>query len=78
VNMLNEKRIAGAVLDVTAAEPLPSDHPLWDCENTILSQHSGGGNIEEFDGIASFFIENFKRYKSGQLLENVVQLERGY
>jgi glyoxylate/hydroxypyruvate reductase len=78
VNMLNEKRIVGAVLDVTAAEPLPSDHPLWDCENTILSQHSGGGNIEEFDGIASFFIENFKRYKSGQPLENVVQLERGY
>jgi phosphoglycerate dehydrogenase-like enzyme len=78
VRMLHGKKIAGAVLDVTAAEPLPADHPLWDCENTILSQHSGGGNIEEFDGIAAFFIANFKRYKAGQPLANVVQLERGY
>lgn len=78
VKAIQDNKIAGAVLDVTAAEPLPADHPLWLCQNTILSQHSGGGNIEEFDGIASFFISNFKRYKAGDALLNVVQLDRGY
>jgi phosphoglycerate dehydrogenase-like enzyme len=28
-----------AALDVTEPEPLPSDHPLWDCPNTIISPH---------------------------------------
>ena len=78
VKILQEKKIGGAVLDVTAAEPLPVEHPLWSCENTVLSQHSGGGNIEEFDGIAAFFIANFKRYKAGEPLKNVVRLDRGY
>ena len=78
VETLQQKMIAGAVLDVTAMEPLPGDHPLWNCPNTILSQHSGGGNVEEFDGIADFFIDNFKLFKSGQPLKNVVELNRGY
>lgn len=78
VKALNERAIAGAVLDVTAEEPLPPGHPLWSCPNTILSQHSGGGNVEEFDGIADFFINNFKRFKSGEPLKNIVELNRGY
>ena len=78
VEALEKKIIAGAVLDVTAQEPLPADHPLWSCPNTILSQHSGGGNIEEFDGIADFFIANFKRFKSGEPLKNIVELNKGY
>lgn len=29
-----------AALDVTEPEPLPSDHPLWDCAGAIVSPHS--------------------------------------
>ncbi|WP_326567406.1 NAD(P)-dependent oxidoreductase [Amycolatopsis rhabdoformis] len=29
-----------AALDVTDPEPLPGDHPLWTCTNTIISPHS--------------------------------------
>lgn len=28
-----------AALDVTDPEPLPEDHPLWDCPGTIISPH---------------------------------------
>lgn len=28
-----------AALDVTEPEPLPADHPLWDCPGTIISPH---------------------------------------
>ncbi|RYY20384.1 MAG: D-2-hydroxyacid dehydrogenase [Chitinophagaceae bacterium] len=78
VDALMNKRIAGAVLDVTAQEPLPSGHPLWDCPQTILTQHSGGGNLTELEGIVAMFITNFKNFESDRQLMNTVELERGY
>lgn len=78
VNALMEHKIGGAVLDVTAEEPLPAGHPLWDCPNTILTQHSGGGNITEYHGIAHFFVENLKRFRNNEPLKNRVNFERGY
>ncbi len=56
VEALVQRRIGGAVLDVTAEEPIPAGHPLWNCPNTILSQHSGGGNITEYSGIVQLFL----------------------
>lgn len=41
VKVLQEKRIAGAGLDVFDLEPLPLDHPLRDLENVTLSPHLG-------------------------------------
>lgn len=78
VDALMHRRIGGAVLDVTIKEPLPDDHPLWNCPNTILSQHSGGGNVSEYDGIVDFFLENFKNFKENKPLKNRVELSRGY
>ena len=78
VKALLDKRIAGAVLDVTAQEPLPADHPLWACPQTILTQHSGGGNLTELEGIVAMFITNFRNFESDRQLMNTVQLARGY
>ena len=78
VAALQERRIGGAVLDVSWSEPLPEDHPLWACENTILSQHSGGGSMEEFAGRLEIFLSNLKRFQSGLPLENVIDPGRGY
>lgn len=78
IDALNEGKLGGAVLDVTAEEPIPADHPLWDCRNTILSQHSGGGNVSEYFGIAQFFLENLERFKKNIPLKNPVDFGRGY
>ncbi|MHA4845358.1 D-2-hydroxyacid dehydrogenase [Flavitalea antarctica] len=78
VDALMSNRIAGAVLDVTAQEPLPASHPLWDCPQTILTQHSGGGNLTELEGIVAMFITNFKNFENNRSLMNTVRLERGY
>lgn len=78
IKVLQERRIGGAVLDVHWLEPLPEDHPLWSLENTVLTQHTGGGIRDEFAGRLDVFRGNLKRYKKGQPLENIVDLGRGY
>ena len=54
---LNQKTIAGAVLDVFDDEPLDSNSPLWDFENVIITPHNsfvGENNNERmFDLIYS-------------------------
>lgn len=42
VEALNGEAIAGAALDVTTPEPLPSDSPLWDMKNVIITPHDAG------------------------------------
>lgn len=41
VDILRNKRIAGAGLDVFDIEPLPLDHPLRKLDNVTLSPHTG-------------------------------------
>jgi phosphoglycerate dehydrogenase-like enzyme len=78
VNALMQGKLGGAVLDVTAEEPIPADHPLWDCPNTMLSQHSGGGNLTEYQGIAELFMENLQAFKANRPLKNRIDLSKGY
>ena len=78
VDFLQQKKLGGAVLDVTWQEPLPPDHPLWTCPRTFLLQHTGGGYQEELLDKARIFLANFARFQNGQPLENVVNLARGY
>jgi D-3-phosphoglycerate dehydrogenase len=40
VKALQNKKIAGAGLDVFNEEPVPADHPLLKLENVILTPHS--------------------------------------
>lgn len=40
VAALENNSIAGAGLDVTAPEPLPDGHRLWDLDNVIITPHS--------------------------------------
>ena len=78
IEALQTKKIAGAVLDVTEIEPLPIDNPLWNMENVILTQHSGGGQMSEEEGKLKAYIENVGRFFNNEPLLNIVNLERGY
>ncbi|MGQ0619428.1 MAG: D-2-hydroxyacid dehydrogenase [Panacagrimonas sp.] len=78
VEMLQAARLGGAVLDVTRREPLPADDPLWQCPNTLLTQHSSGGSADEVPGKNTFFLDNLGCYLRGAPLANVVDLSRDY
>lgn len=75
---LQSGHVAGAVLDVTAAEPLATDNPLWHLPNVVLTQHTGGGQPQEDEGKIEQFLRNLNRFLNGEPLENAVELTRGY
>ena len=70
--------LRGAALDVFATEPLPSDSPLWDLPNVLVSPHSASTAAEENEVLTDLFLDNLHRYRAGQPLRNVYQRELGY
>jgi phosphoglycerate dehydrogenase-like enzyme len=76
VTALNEGEIAAAVLDVTAKEPLPQDHPFWTTPNLLLSFHTSAISYPE--NITELFVENYQLYVQEKPLKYRVDFERGY
>ena len=86
-NLINEKHlikklknngIKGAILDVTAEEPLRKNNPLWSCPNLILTQHTGGGYKDEIMDKVNFFLDNFQRYLKKSKVLNKINPLKGY
>jgi phosphoglycerate dehydrogenase-like enzyme len=78
VRALREGWIAGAGLDVTEEEPLPSESPLYSMRNVILTPHISGNSIHYDARLAVLFADNLKRFRSGQQLQNQYEPSRGY
>jgi phosphoglycerate dehydrogenase-like enzyme len=80
IRALQQRRIAGAALDVFEVEPLPPDHPFYDMENVLLSPHCTDRTRDPdwLDLSMQCFIDNFWRYTRGEKLENVVDKKAGY
>lgn len=72
IDALRDQRIRGAALDVFEAEPLPADHPLWQLDNVLISPHTADHTADAHVRAVQFFIENLKRFRAGESLENVV------
>ena len=79
VTALQTNAIAAAFLDVTTPEPLPADHPLWSLDNAHISMHlSGRAQDKMFVRSAERFFENLERYRKGEPLLPLVNLDLGY
>lgn len=78
IRALDEGWIGGAGLDVFATEPLPADSRLWELPNVIYSPHVAGYMEGYGAGVTELFLENLRRYISGEKLLNVVSKKKGY
>jgi phosphoglycerate dehydrogenase-like enzyme len=78
VKALKEKWIAGAGLDVFPVEPPPSNHPIFDLPNVVMTAHTSGWGVERQTRLVDLFAENVRRYANGQPLLNVVDKMAGY
>ncbi|MGP1282086.1 MAG: D-2-hydroxyacid dehydrogenase [Parasphingopyxis sp.] len=76
---LENKAIGGAVLDTVSPEPLPADDPLWNAPNLFITSHmSGNATTRMFERAAQRFIGNLERYRKGEDMISVVDLDLGY
>jgi phosphoglycerate dehydrogenase-like enzyme len=78
VKALREGWIAGAGLDVFPQEPPPSDHPIFDCPNVVMTMHTSGWGPDRQIRLIALFAENVRRFAGGLPLANVVDKEQGY
>jgi phosphoglycerate dehydrogenase-like enzyme len=78
IHALQEKRIAGAGLDVFEQEPLPADSPLWLMPNVIITTHAAGASPPTGERSFQIFCENLRRFVAGEPLINVVDKRAGF
>jgi phosphoglycerate dehydrogenase-like enzyme len=80
IRALQQKRIAGAALDVFEEEPLSPDSPLWDMENVLISPHCTDRTRDPdwLDLTMQCFLDNFQRYVKSEPLMNLVDKRAGY
>ncbi|MFC8420267.1 hydroxyacid dehydrogenase [Streptomyces sp. NPDC057236] len=65
-----------AVLDVTDPEVLPPDHPLWECDNVLLTPHLAGSQGNEWRRLADLALSEIARWTSKEGFLHPVRRER--
>lgn len=63
---LRSKQIAGAAIDVYDIEPLPTDHPIRQLDNVILTGHTGYVVKELYEVAYGQAIENIQAWQKGK------------
>ncbi len=78
IDALVDGRVGFAALDVTYVEPLPSDSPLWDLPNVLISPHTAAISSHEPRLITELFAANATAFLDGLPLKNVVNTVEFY
>jgi D-3-phosphoglycerate dehydrogenase len=73
---LQEKKIAGAGLDVFGTEPLPLDHPIRKLDNVVLSPHLGYVTAENYHRYYGGMVEDIKSWLDGKPIRVMSQGNR--
>lgn len=81
LDALNSGAIRGAALDVTAVEPLPDDHPLWNLgdDKLLLTPHNADISTTAFLDAAKSFASYARDFvDTGSLPEYRIDVDKGY
>jgi phosphoglycerate dehydrogenase-like enzyme len=75
---LDCEHLGWASLDVAPVEPLPAGHWLYRHPRVRLSAHVSWSGPQVWQSIERSFIDNYRRYRAGEPLANIVDTELGY
>ncbi len=80
VDIMHRGKLAGAALDVTDPEPVPAEHPLWDCPRVYITPHVSGRYTlpETLNRVVEIAAQNIEAMLSGGALRSEVSIESGY
>lgn len=76
VRAVEQRWIAGAVLDVFREEPLPDSSPLWTLPGVTITPHVAARSM--VNDIVHAFEANLARYVAGEPPQHLVEWDRGY
>ena len=71
VEALQQKKIAGAGIDVYAVEPLPVNHPFRKLDNMVLTPHLGYVTEDSFRNHYSQMVEGIDAWFKGESLQRL-------
>lgn len=75
---LDDGRVALATLDTVDPEPVPAGHWLYEHPKVRLSAHVSWSSPKAFERITGAFIRNLQRYRAGEPLLDVIDVDEGY
>jgi phosphoglycerate dehydrogenase-like enzyme len=76
LSALKGGRLGGAMLDVFETEPLPPEHPFWECPGLTITAHVAARSWPR--DIANIFRDNLRRFRENETLRFRLDPERGY
>lgn len=77
--VLEQKLIAHAVLDVYMEEPLPTHSPLWKMDNVTISPHLSSHSSRYVERSLDIFKPSLQKWMEGEReLENEIDILKGY
>lgn len=76
--LLRDKKIMGAALEVHPTEPLPEDYPFLKLDNVTLTTHRGGDTINAYSDSPEMLVVDYARYREGKKPRFFVNPEVGF
>ncbi len=76
VALLAEGKLSGATLDVFREEPLPPDHPFWQCPGIVVTPHVSGLTVPE--AAVAQVAGKIAQLERGEPVSGIVAIEKGY
>ena len=80
--VLREGHLYGVGIDVAELEPIPPDHPIWDCEQLIITPHSAGIALSQdsptYQRVFDIIMDNVSNFVNGRPLHHIVDRQTGY
>ena len=71
IDVLTNRKIAGAALDVYDEEPLPDEHPLRKLGNVMLTPHLGYVTVENYGKAYGEAVEDIRAFLAGHPIRTI-------